>query len=279
MDQLIALRNAGIEQPAYELSLIYEEVTSIPAAEARLNPPILNEPQQAHFTQILMRRIKREPLHRIFGWREFWGLRFRLSPATLEPRPDSETLIEALLKHLPNRTAPLHVLDLGTGTGCLLLSVLNEYQYAQGVGIDISPLAISTAAANAKSINLATRAQFQLGNWEKSNWLNLFNNQKFDLIISNPPYIETTAELSAGVRNHDPHTALFAGADGLAAYRIILAGLPRLLAENGIAVIELGAGQAAAVRNIATNNSLQIIDICRDLGGHERCLVLRHAVV
>ncbi len=291
---LTVFKDTGIDQAAYELSLIYEAVTGITAAEARLKPPQLTAEQQANFTQIIGRRIKNEPLHRIFGWREFWGLRFRLSSATLEPRPDSETLIEAVIKHIPDRTPPLRVLDLGTGTGCLLLSVLNEYRNAQGIGIDISPLAVSTAAANSHSLKLAARAQFQLGDWEQENWVTKLlqsfscrlrdpcalrtDDNQFDLIIANPPYIETTAALPSDVSNHDPHIALFAGTDGLAAYRQIIAGLPQLLAPNGFAVIELGAGQTAAVSTIAATHYLQVIDIYRDLGGHERCLVLQHSI-
>ena len=179
----------------------------------------------------------------ILGRREFWGLDFTVSPATLIPRPDTETLVEAVLA---TGIAPRRVLDLGTGTGCLLLAVLHEFPPAFGVGVDVSPEASLLAKRNAASLGMADRAVFLTGSWADA------LDQTFDLVLSNPPYIEAAdvAGLMPEVARYEPLSALAAGADGLDAYRAIIAGLPRLLTPDGLAVLELGAGQALSVAQL-----------------------------
>lgn len=216
------------------------------------------------------RRLAAEPVWRILGEREFWGLRFRLSPATLEPRPDTETLVEAALDILKaRRNEPLSILDLGTGTGCLLIATLSEFQQARGLGIDLSQEACATAAANAALNGLAGRATFRQGNWTQG------IEGRFDLILSNPPYIrdDEIAGLAPEVRDYDPRLALDGGADGLDPYRDFAANLPRLLAPKGVIVLEIGAGQEADVVALMRQAGLAHFGTRHDLGGHARALI------
>ncbi|CAH1655691.1 Release factor glutamine methyltransferase [Hyphomicrobiales bacterium] len=216
------------------------------------------------------RRIAGEPVWRILGEREFWGLPFRLSPATLEPRPDSETIVEASLKALAHRRGDaLSLLDLGTGTGCLLIALLSELPHASGLGIDLSQEACDTAAGNAALNGVAARAAFRQGDWTEG------LAGRFDLILSNPPYIPSPeiAGLSVEVRDHDPLLALDGGEDGLGPYRIFARTLPALLAPGGIVVFEIGAGQGPDVVALMQAGGFQFQGSRKDLGGHERALI------
>ncbi len=223
----------------------------------------------AEFEPLLTRREAREPLAYITRRREFWGLDFAVSPATLIPRPDSETLIEAALAALPDRMAVRRILDLGTGTGCLLLAALSEFPAAYGVGVDIAPAAVGLAKGNAAALALAGRAGFIAGDWAAA------INGTFDLILSNPPYIPAgdLASLMPEVQKFEPRTALDGGADGFAAYRAICAALPGLLAPDGVAVVELGAGQAHVFSHLSESHGFNVA-LRLDLGGHERAAVL-----
>lgn len=216
------------------------------------------------------RRVAGEPVWRILGEREFWGLPFRLSPATLEPRPDSETIVEAALKELADRRGEaLKLLDLGTGTGCLLIALLSELPQATGIGIDLSEEASLTAAANAALNGMTDRASFRQGNWTEG------LTGGFDLILSNPPYIPSAeiAGLSVEVREHDPLLALDGGEDGLGPYRIFARTLPALLAPGGLVVFEIGAGQGPDVIALMRAGGLEFRGSRNDLGGHERALI------
>lgn len=216
------------------------------------------------------RRLAGEPVWRILGEREFWGLPFRLSPATLEPRPDSETLVEAALAALKHRRdEPLAILDLGTGTGCLLIALLSEFRAAQGVGVDLSEDACTTARGNAALNGVADRIVIRQGEWTRG------LSRRFDLVVSNPPYIPTgeIATLSPAVRDHDPLLALDGGDDGLACYRALAAALPDALAPGGLAVLEIGAGQGPDVVTLMQAAGLRSSGSRRDLGGHERALL------
>jgi release factor glutamine methyltransferase len=183
----------------------------------------------------------------------FWTLDLEVSPATLIPRADSETLVEAALDACPDKGAALRVLDLGTGTGALLLAVLSELPAASGVGVDLKPEAAALAARNAARLGLVGRARFLAGDWAAA------LSRRFDLILCNPPYIESAAitGLMPEVARHEPASALDGGADGLDAYRRIIADLPRLLAPRGVAVLELGQGQQAAVEALAKQPALR----------------------
>jgi release factor glutamine methyltransferase len=197
-----------------------------------------------------------------------------VSDATLVPRADSETLIECLLALRPDRDAALRSLDLGTGTGCLLLAALSEYPRAWGVGIDLSPQACDLAAANAGANGLAARSAFLCGSWTDA--LSP-GTARFDLVLSNPPYIPSAdiAGLMPEVARFEPRRALDGGRDGLDAYRIILSRLPTLLAPDGIAILELGAGQLDPVRAIVDEEKLAFISARADLGGVARAVALR----
>ncbi len=256
------LTEAGIEEPRREARLLLAAAQGVNAAGLLL----LDEVDRARFEPLVARRAAREPLAYILGRKEFWGLNFTVSPATLIPRPDTETLVEAVLAL---GTAPARVLDLGTGTGCLLLAVLSEFPAAFGVGVDISPEAAALAAGNAQALGLAGRAAFCVGDWAAA------LDGTFDLVLSNPPYIPGAdiPHLMPEVAGFEPSSALDGGADGLAAYRKILADLPRLLAENGAAVLELGVGQAPDVAVLAERAGFTTTTRA-DLGGVERAIIL-----
>lgn len=263
------LRDAGIENPRLEARLLLAHALGLTQAQ------LLEAPEHAapeHFAALLARRAAHEPLAYILGAQEFWSLSFTVSPATLIPRADSETLIEAALAALPDRVSVARILDLGTGTGCLLLAALSEFHAAFGVGVDISPAAAALATANAAMLGLSRRAAFVVGDWAAA------LGGRFDLILANPPYIPTSdiAGLMPDVRMHEPATALDGGADGLAAYRAILADLPRLLAPEGVAVLEIGIGQDVTAPALAVAAGVQPA-LRRDLAGIPRALVLRRS--
>jgi len=221
---------------------------------------------------LLQRRLSGEPVARILGHREFWSLDFRLSPDTLVPRPDTETVVEAALALIPDRTRPLRVLDLGTGSGAILAAVLSERPAAFGIGVDRAEGAARAARGNLARAGVGGRAAVMVGDWGAG----LAGG--FDLVVSNPPYIvrSTLAGLPREVRLHDPELALDGGEDGLVAYRAILRDLPRLLVPGGGAVLELGAGQEREVADLALAAGLQVDGPARaDLGGIPRALVLR----
>jgi release factor glutamine methyltransferase len=220
---------------------------------------------------MLRRMLAHEPLSRILGTREFWGLEFTLSADTLDPRPETETVVEAVLARLPEREWPYRFLDLGTGTGCLLLALLSEYPAATGIGVDLAPGAAATATRNTERLGLGTRAAFVVGNWAMG------LEGVFDAVVANPPYIASAdmAGLPPEVRDYDPPLALDGGTGGLAAYRAIAADLPRLLAPSGLFACEIGAGQENAVAGIISAAGLVIDNVLRDLAGLPRCVVAR----
>jgi release factor glutamine methyltransferase len=230
----------------------------------------LTPAQESRLAMLINQRNAGLPISRMRGKREFWSLDFHLNAATLDPRPDSETLISAALgyaqKALAQNSQP-RILDLGCGSGCLLLSLLSELDQASGVGIDRAPLAVAQARANAAALGLAGRAHIQTGNWAEG------LEERYHLILSNPPYIcEADDSLSDEVRLHDPSAALFAGADGLSAYRSLLPKLGAILAPEGQAFLEVGCGQIEAVGELAQDAGLTVIQVYKDLAGIERCL-------
>ncbi|MEM8744459.1 MAG: peptide chain release factor N(5)-glutamine methyltransferase [Pseudomonadota bacterium] len=225
------------------------------------------------------RRCAREPVSRILGMREFWGLEFAVAPETLDPRPDTETLVRASLEVLdgaPGRHDP-RILDIGTGSGCVLVSVLHEHAPASGVGTDVSESALCTARRNARRHGVDARAAFVCTSWSAG------MAGTFDLVVSNPPYISTGAieMLEPEVRDHDPRTALDGGPDGLDAYRAVIPLLDKALAPGGWVIFEVGAGQSADVRDMfADNPDTPVFEtVCewRDLAGHVRCVGARRS--
>ncbi len=225
---------------------------------------LYDAPPPAAFAPLLARRLAHEPIAYITGTRAFWTIELAVGPGVLVPRADSETLIEAAVAHFAGR-APATILDLGAGPGTLLLAALDQWPEARGLGVDASPDALAYAERNTRDLGLAARARFVQGDWAEG------LAGKFDLILSNPPYVGADEPLPAEVREHEPGVALFAGADGLAAYRIIVPQLPALLAPGGVAIVEIGSTQATAVTALLEAQGFAVA-LRHDLGGNPRAL-------
>jgi release factor glutamine methyltransferase len=221
----------------------------------------------AAYGALIERRLAGEPIAYIVGEREFWSLPFRVTSDVLIPRPDSETLIEAAVADFAPDAAP-RVLDLGTGSGCLLLAALHQWPGGWGVGVDRSEGAIRVAHDNARRLGLSERASFVVGDWTAA------LAARFDLVLANPPYISTDEALSPEVARHEPASALYAGADGLVDYRRIVPALPEILSDEGIAHLEIGHRQADFVLEMARDAGLES-RLRRDLAGRPRCVSLR----
>jgi release factor glutamine methyltransferase len=223
------------------------------------------------------RRVRREPMAYILGEREFWGLAFKVTPAVLVPRPDSETLIEAVLAVMPDRARAWRILDLGLGSGCLLLTLLREYPRAQGIGLEAAAEALAVAQENAQSLGVADRATLRAGDWRQPGWIDMLGGP-FDLVVSNPPYIESAAleRLMPEVSAFEPRLALDGGLDGLDAYRTIAAAAPKLITSGGLLVVEGGEGQAPEISRIFEAAGLRPLAPWKDLGGVERVVAGRN---
>jgi release factor glutamine methyltransferase len=267
-----ALREAGFDEPRRRARRLVAAALDVPMSEvfAHLDR-MITEDDADRIARVLRRVIAHEPLSRILGVREFWGLDFALSSETLDPRPESETIVEAVIARLPERDRACHILDLGTGSGCLLLALLSEFQAASGIGVDLVFGAAAAARRNAARLGLGDRAGFVVGDWAAA------LASCFDVVVANPPYIASTAIacLPREVRDFDPRRALDGGCDGLDAYRAIAAALPRLLASGGIFAGEIGQGQDRAVAALITASGLAIDAIIPDLAGIPRCVVAR----
>ena len=224
------------------------------------------------------RRVKREPMAYILGEREFWGLPFKVTPDVLVPRPDSETMIDAALSLLPDRTRSWRLLDLGTGSGCLLLTLLREFPNATGVGLDASPAALAVARANADALSVAGRATLVAGDWRDPDWTAALPDAPFDLVVSNPPYIEaaTIDDLMPEVARFEPRLALDGGPDGLAAYRRIAAAGREIVTRGGFFAVEGGERQAVDIADIFSAAGLVPLPPWKDMGGIERVIAARH---
>lgn len=269
-----ALSAAGVPDSRRQARRLVSGALAVPLTDLFADPErALGEQQISRVRALLRRMVASEPLSRILERREFWGLEFSLSADTLDPRPETETVIEAVLRREPDRSAPRRLLDLGTGTGCLLLALLAEFPEASGVGIDITEGAVRTATGNAVNLGLADRARFVVGDWATA------VSGKFDAILANPPYIasEALALLPREVACHDPWRALDGGKDGLRSHRAIAEAASRLLFPHGILATEIGAGQADAVATIMRDNSLVVVGIEKDLAGIARCVIARPA--
>jgi release factor glutamine methyltransferase len=261
-----AFRDAGLESPELDARILVGFALSLNHAGLVVagERSITSREAQA-IAALGQRRLARESVAVIVGEKEFWGLRFQVGPATLVPRPESETIVEAALQALDAqglRHSPLHVADLGTGSGCLLLALLSELPNARGIGSDISNPALEIARANARALRLADRALFVRGNFTDT----LAGD--FDLIVSNPPYVATQAlaELAPEVRL-EPRAALDGGPDGLSAYRAIAGDAARVLRPGGALVLELGMGQAGQVATLLSAAGLAPEEPQLDLAG------------
>lgn len=265
---------AGVATPALDARLLALEAFGLTLTELVRGGDAEATPDgRARLDALAERRAAGEPVDRILGRREFWGLTFALTSATLAPRPDTETIVETALAEAGAGAADrsISVLDLGTGAGCLLLAILAERAGAHGLGVDRSPEAAAAAQRNAGTLGFGGRARFVVSDWAAA------IAGTFDLVVSNPPYIATPdlATLDPEVRLHDPRLALDGGTDGLDAYRAILGDARRLLAPGGALVLELGAGQQDAVTAIAAQAGLELARAVRDLGGVPRAAAFR----
>ena len=268
------LRAAAVEAPRQEARLLLAHAMGCRQEDLLRDPRAPVPPEaEARFRRSLAARARHAPMAYLLGEAGFWTLDFLCTPATLIPRADTETLVEAALEAFPDRAAVRRVLDLGTGTGALLLAVLSEFPGAFGIGVDRNAEAAALARANAGRNGLADRAALLAGDWGKA------LSGRFDLVLSNPPYIESAAipGLMPEVALHEPALALDGGPDGLNAYAALAAALPALLAEGGRAVLELGAGQQEPVEALMRAAGLRPLGCRADLGGIPRALVLEAA--
>lgn len=267
------LRAGGIDDPVREASYIVSAaLDQSRAALLALDEIDVPEDKIQWLDEMARRRAAHEPLARILGRKEFWGLMFGLNAHTLVPRPDTETLVSAALDNLPDRAADCRVLDLGTGSGCILLSLLHELPQATGLGVDLAPQAVEQAQANARSLKLERRATFQ-----QSDWLSAVEGT-FDVIVSNPPYIAEPEMfgLDSDVRDYDPLLALVGGADGLAAYRQLIPAALERLNSGGIFALECGQGQADALQKLVQmHNPALSVSIIKDLAGIDRVILIK----
>ncbi len=266
------LAASGFDEPRRRARRVVAAALDLSASEVFAHAErTLADGERNRVAALLARIAAHEPLSRALGRREFWGLEFALSADAFDPRPETETVVEAVLARLAERRRDYRILDLGTGSGCLLLALLSELPAATGVGVDLAPGAAKTAAANAATLGLVDRAVIVVGNWAEA------IAGRFDAIVANPPYIATAAiaQLPREVREHDPRRALDGGPDGLDPYRAIAADLPRLLAPGGVFAAELGAGQDAAVAEILGRHGLCVEALIGDLAGIPRCIVAR----
>lgn len=263
------LRDAGCDTPELDSRLLLQWVTGLSREDLILDPehPVSDE-QARRFRAMIARREGREPVSRILGEREFHGRVFRVTPDTLDPRPDTETLVEAALALMPQGG---RFLELGTGTGAVAVTILAERPHALGVATDVSAAALAVAAENAGRHGVADRLSLLEGDWFRP------VTGVFDIIVSNPPYIPAAdlAGLSPDVRCFDPRLALDGGKDGLDAYRAIAAGAAAYLVPGGHVVVEIGAGQGPDVAAVFAAAGFRLAGHNRDLGGHVRCLAFQ----
>ncbi len=264
------LAAAGVAEPRLDARLLVAHALGVAPQAVFTRPEMPVAPgQRAALDALVARRAAREPVSRILGRRGFWTLDLALGPDTLDPRPDSETVVEAVLAARPDRARALRLADFGTGSGCLLLALLAELPAAWGLGVDRSAGALAVARANARTAGLAGRAAFVCADWGGG------LAGRFDVIVANPPYIPDgdIAGLEPEVAEYDPRLALAGGADGLDAYRALAPHLARLLAPGGVVALEVGQAQAATVAAQLAAAGLTVTGCRRDLGGIERVVV------
>ena len=261
------LAGAGIDNPRMEARLLFAYALGIGRDQTLT---AVATPEQANgFAALVARRAAREPFAYITGRKEFWSMEFAVGPGVLVPRSDTETLIEEALRLVADRSAPLKIADLGTGSGAILIAALKEFPHATGIGLESSPQAFGWASDNAKRL-MPARAQIRLADWNKA-------EGPFDLIFCNPPYIPSgeIGSLEPDVAEFEPRAALDGGPDGLSAYRSLAELLPHILTHGGHALLEIGFGQAQTMGKLF--QKLEISRIVPDLSGVPRCVILRKA--
>jgi release factor glutamine methyltransferase len=245
--------------------LLMAEALHIDRDRLLLSPPDREVPPR--YWEMVKRRSEGEPVAYITGRRAFWNIELHVGPGVLVPRPDSEVLIASAIEHFEGTPGPARILDLGTGPGTLLLAALDIWSDATGLGVDLSRHALSYASANARRLGFEQRAKLMQGNWAEGLL------EKFDLILCNPPYVAEGADLGPGVREYEPDEALFAGSEGLDAYRQLAPQLPKLLNPGGLAAIEIGHDQGDAVTDLLARDGLRA-EVANDLAGRPRAVLL-----
>jgi release factor glutamine methyltransferase len=268
---------AGLQSPHLDARILAAEACGISAEEAIVcRDNVLSADASQKLMDFAARRLAGEPVSRILGRREFWGLSFKITPATLDPRPETELLVETVLEHFDARglrNAPLRLLDLGTGSGCLLAALLSELPLSFGIGVDKSEAVLEAARENLSQLGLLDRVAFLF-----ADWMSAIGDAEFDAIVCNPPYIAPSRilELEIGVRAYDPWLALDGGKDGLEAYRLIIPRACNALRKGGALVFETGIGQAQAVQDIMVQHvpdgDNSAVRILTDLAGTERAV-------
>lgn len=266
------LRKAGVEGPQREARMLLAYALAVSQEELIAESAVPNLQGMMRYESLLARRIAREPMAYILGYREFWSLPFAVGPGVLIPRPESETLVEEALRAFPDHDAPLDVLDLGTGSGCLLLSFLHERPQANGIGVDLSQEALAYANHNAYELGLWQRIALVNGNWTDN------VTDIFDVIFVNPPYIAIGDIIGLAPEIcYEPVSALSGGSDGFDAYRQLAPILAPRLKQDGKVFVEVGAGQSGRIKSVFAASGLSTIAQITDLAGIPRCLILERS--
>tara|TARA_R110000868_G_scaffold162903_2_gene394483 strand:- start:20286 stop:21206 length:921 start_codon:yes stop_codon:yes gene_type:complete len=275
-EAVAALRDAGIDNARMDARILLSDAAGVDSSRIAAWPEdIVADDKSTKFRDMIARRLKREPVSRILGQRDFWRHSFKLSPETLDPRPDSETIVELALDWLEDRDAPT-VLDFGTGTGCLLLSIIGDLQNARGLGVDISEGAVACAGQNADQLGYGGQVEFRVSDWDQA----VTDDERtkgFDLVVSNPPYItrDEMDDLSPEVSRFDPRLALTDEGDGLGAYRILSRVAFGLVKPAGFVIFEIGQGQENAVARLLVEAGFVGVEYREDLGGIVRCVAAK----
>ncbi len=263
------LRAADIDSAGLEASLLMEHVTGYSRSEQIINAgSVVSDEQVADMDDLMQRRLRGEPLDNIIGNREFYGLTFRVTPEVLSPRPETELLVDYVLSQTTSEQS-YRVLDLGTGSGAIIISILKSREKFQAVAIDLSEAALDVASGNAAFHDVSQRIEFMLGSWFEP------VTGQFDFIISNPPYITNEAmdKLSVEVSVYDPHLALWGGADGLVAYNVIAKSAAQYLKLGGKLCLEIGCDQGQSVPDVLRLAGFDVLKVQKDLSGHDRCVI------
>lgn len=268
---IAALQHAHIETASLDARILLQHVLGVSRERLLAGDVYVSVEKQAQYQELVTERARRKPVAQLIGKREFYGYEFAVTGDTLDPRPDSETLIDAVLSQIKDHNASLRILDLGTGTGCLLITLLKELPNAQGVAVDQCERALEVAKSNARVLSVDIRTQFIKSLWAKD------IQGTFDVVISNPPYIPTDVipTLAPEVCRFEPVAALDGGKDGLECYRAICGQLPPLLSPEGFAVFEVGIGQHKALEVIAGQNGMHVIGMRDDMAGITRCVIMK----
>ena len=296
------LTSAGVDSANLDARLLLMHVLGASREELMLRPDReLTAAEQQQFEELIARRVNREPLSHILGVREFYGREFEVSGDVLDPRPDTETLIDSVLKYyqavvgkqsesvgepalspIPSASqeasAEMNILDIGTGSGCIIITLLKEIEHIQGVALDVSKAALAVAKRNASTHQLGNRLRFVEGSlFNLDSNISGLGGKCFDVIVSNPPYISASdmATLMPEVHEYEPHLALHGGKDGLDCYESLAKSLGQLLKTNGLVFLEIGAGQRDDVAGIFSAHNWQLVAVHRDLAGHERCVIFK----